>query len=186
MKQLISPSVVDLITEADSKKRQTVEERIERRLDVLREWLRDGIPAGKIVPKSLNAARTWNDPEIGIMPIASPNEFTSTHNLHGNLVRDVAGLLTALKKRLDKPQYTVKSPSIASASKFDRKSFDRQLEVAVSQWHAERDQHLQEKRRADAAEARNIVLLDENKRKDEVIADLRRQLAKHARLRVVK
>ncbi|MBX3488608.1 hypothetical protein [Parvibaculum sp.] len=177
-------TVTDLVAEAGLK-RQTVEQRIERRLEVLREWLREGIPAGKVIPKSLKAARVWDDVELGILPIVSPNEFTTTHTLHGSLVRDVAGLLTALKNRFGKSKGQSTLVPVATTTKFDRKAFDRQLEAAVSQWHSERDQRLHEKKRADAAEIRSIMLLEENKQKDELIADLRRQLATHKGLKVV-
>ena len=177
-------SVTDLVA-GTAPGRQTVEQRIERRLEVLREWLRDGVPAGESIPASLKAARVWENTELGILPIASPNEFTTTHHLHGNRVRDIGGLLTELKKRFDRPASASSPKSSAAAAKFDRKAFERQLEAAVSQWHAERDQRLHEKRRADAAEARSVLLLEENARKDALIADLQRQLASHHGLRVV-
>jgi len=165
--------------------RQTVEQRIERRLEVLRKWLRDGVPAGESIPASLKAARVWENAELGILPIASPNEFTTTHHLHGSRVRDIGGLLTELRKRFDRPTVASSPRSSAAAAKFDRKAFERQLEAAVSQWHVERSQRLHEKRRADAAEARSLLLLEENARKDALIADLQRQLALHHGLRVV-
>ena len=178
-------NVTDLVA-GTAPVRQTVEQRIERRLEVLREWLRDGVPADESIPASLKAARVWENAELGILPIASPNEFTTTHHLHGNRVRDIGGLLTELKKRFDRPGGSASSPrSSAAAAKFDRKAHERQLEAAVSQWHAERDQRLHEKRRADAAEARSVLLLEENARKDALIADLQRQLASHNGLRVV-
>jgi len=176
--------VTDLVA-GTAPRRQTVEQRIERRLEVLRGWLRDGVPAGESIPASLKAARVWESAELGILPIASPNEFTTTHNLHGNRVRDIGGLLTELKRRFDRPASTSPTRSTAAAAKFDRKAHERQLEAVVSQWHAERDQRLHEKRRADAAEARSVLLLEENARKDALIADLQRQLASHHGLRVV-
>ena len=166
-------------------RRQTVEQRIERRLEVLREWLRDGVPAGESIPANLKAVRVWDDAKLGILPIASPNEFTTTHHLHGNRVRDIGGLLSELKKRFDRPVSASSACSSAAAARFDRKAFERQLEAAVSQWHAERDQRLHEKRRADAAEARSVLLLEENARKDALIADLQRQLASRDGLRVI-
>lgn len=177
-------NVTDLVAGAASR-RQSVEQRIERRLDVLREWLRDGVPAGESVPANLKAARVWENAELGIVPIASPNEFTTTHHLHGNRVRDIAGLLTELRKRFDRPAGKSSTRSSAAAARFDRKAFDRQLEAAVSQWHSERDRRLHEKRRADAAEARSVLLLEENARKDALIADLQRRLAGLQGLRVV-
>ncbi len=166
-------------------KRQTVEQRIEKKLEVLREWLRDGVPVGESIPTSLKAARVWESAELGILPIASPNEFTTTHHLHGNKVRDIGSLLTELRKRFDRPASASPTRSSTTATRFDRKAFDRQLAAAVSKWHAERDQRLHEKRRADAAEARSVMLLEENAQKDSIIADLQRQLASRDGLRVV-
>lgn len=176
--------VVDFIVGAAAPKSQTIGQRIERRLEILRHWLRDGIPAGKAIPRSLNAARLWEDAGLDIQPIKSPNEFTTTHHEHGQSVRDIAGLLTALRNRYGRPVKPLASRP-ASAAQFDRRAFDRALEAAVSQWHTERDQRLEEKKRADSAESRSVMLLDENVHKDQLIADLRRQLAAQKGLRIV-
>lgn len=164
--------------------RQSVEARIERRLALLREWLREGIPVGKVVPKSLAEARAWDDAELGIVSIVSPNEFTTTHPTFGARVQDIASLLTALKKKFKQPA-TVSSRSSSPALKFDRSALERQLVAVVSQWHAERDQRQNEKRRADSAEFRSAMLLKEVDKKDDLIADLRRQLAAKQGLRAV-
>lgn len=177
-------SLSDLVADATSKP-QSVEQRIERRLEVLRSWHNDGVPADQAIPGSLKAVRVWEDAKLGIMPIASPNEFTTTHHLHGSTVRDIGGLLTALKKRFDRPAKSPSTRTSGAAAAFDRKAFDRQLQAAVSQWHSERDQKLNEKRRADAAEARSVMLLEEITHKDSIIADLQRQLAARDGLRVV-
>lgn len=163
---------------------QTVAKRIERRLEVLRLWLSDGIPLGKTIPSSLNATRLWKDQELGIESIRSPNDFTMTHHVHGRSVRDIAGLLTALRDRYGRPKKTRASHQ-AQVTKFDRIAIERALEAAVSQWHAERDQHLEGARSAASAEARSLMLLEENADKDRLIADLRRQLAVHQGLRVI-
>ncbi len=180
-----SPSPLsDLVADAGLKP-QSVEQRIARRLEVLRDWLSEGVPAGHSIPRSLKAARVWEDAELGIMPIASPNEFTTTHHQHGGMVRDIAGLLTALKKQFERPAKTSSTRSSGADATFDRKAFDAQLVAVISQWHAERDQRLHEKRRADAAEARSVMLLEDNSQKDVIIADLQRQLAARDGLRVV-
>lgn len=176
--------LTDLLTQGGPRK-PTIEQRIDRRLEVLQSWLRDGIPAGKSIPKDLKAARVWEDPELGIARIASPNEFTSTHHLHGPAVREIAAVLTQLRERFNRPKTASADSAKAPSTKFDRRAFERQLERVVSQWHSERDSRLHEKKRADAAEARSTVLLQENKEKDELIADLRRQLVARTGLRVV-
>ena len=178
--------VTDLIARGSTTK-QTVEMRVERRLEVLRDWDRDGPPLGKRIPGSLNEARLWDDPELGILPISSPNEFTQSHAILGERIRHIAGLLTKLGKRhaLPKGKRKPRAAQSGSASIFDRKAHDRQLEAAVSQWHAERDRAVAAGTRADAAEARSIALLEENAAKDRLIADLRGQIARREGLRSV-
>lgn len=176
--------LTDLLAQGGARK-LTIEQRIDRRLEVLRSWLRDGIPAGKSIPKNLKAARVWEDPELGIARIASPNEFTSSHHLHGPAVREIAAVLTQLKKRFHRPKTASASSAQALSTRFDRTAYERQLERVVSQWHSERDLRLNEKKRADAAEARSIMLLQESAEKDELIADLRRQLVARKGLRAV-
>lgn len=177
-------AVIDLLAPTGTKP-QTVQERIERRLVVLRGWLKDGIPPGKVIPGSLTAARKWDDPELEIQKISSPNEFTTTHPQHRKLVTDVAGLLTALKKRYARPTTSSRAQKPAPTEKFDRSAFDRQLAAATSQWHSERAQRIQEKDRADAANARSLMVLQENAQLEKLIADLRRQLAARKGLRAV-
>lgn len=179
-----SNDVSDLVAKS-VESRQSIEDRIESRITILKDWLHEGIPMGKAVPKSLTAARVWDDADLGILPIASPNEFTTTHQVHGPLVRDIAGLLSDLKKKFCRPSSAGRQKALNSTGKYDRKAHDRQLEAAVNQWHTERDGRLLEKKRADAADARSIMLLKENAEKDEIIADLRRQLAAKQGLRVV-
>lgn len=164
----------------------SVKERIERRLEVLRDWLKEGVPTGKVVPPSLTVAREWNDPELGIIPISSPNEFTTTVKCpNRKLVADVKGLLTELRKRYSKPARAAARRS-AQTEKFDRRAYDRLLEEATSQWHSERDQRLQEKKRADSADARSVALLEEIAQKDQLIADLRREIGAQKGLKAVR
>ena len=180
-----SPSTVtDLLAPIEAAP-QSVQARLEGRLGVLRDWLRNGIPPGKVVPRSLTAAREWSEPELGIQRIGSPNEFTTTHPQHGKLVADLAGLLTELRKRYSRPESTSRARKSVPTEKFDRAAFDRQLAAATSQWHSERAQRMQEKDRADAANARSLTLLEENAQMEKLIADLRSQLATHKKLRAV-
>lgn len=164
----------------------TVRQRIETRLEVLQSWLRDGVPDGQRAPTSLKQVRVWKDLKLGISPISSPNEFTKTHHLHGPMVREIADLLTALRKGSGDRQATHPPMQPALVEVFDRRAFDRQLVAAVSQWHAERDHKLREQRRAAAAEARCELMLEEMAKKDGLIADLRSQLSRHKRLSAVK
>lgn len=176
-------TVVDLL--ASGPERSTVEQRIERRLEVLRMWLADGVPFGQEAPKNLATARRWEEHSLQIAAIASPNDFTQNHPRFGERVREIARLLTAIHKRYGAPSGTTRGPATPPTAAFDRRAHERQLEKLVTQWHAERDRSLAEKVRADASEARSVMLLDENAHKDKLIADLRRQLAERQGLRVV-
>ena len=184
MKELETTSVA--LFDGNFKQRQTVKQRIERRLEVLRAWLREGIPAGKAIPKNLTAVRLWEDADLRISPIVSPNEFTTTHHLHGPLVYDTAGLLTSLKRRYDRPGSSSQARATDIPAKFDRRAHERELASAISQWQALREKQLSEKSRADGAEARSYLLLEENAQKDELIADLRRQLTESGGLKLAK
>ena len=180
-----SPSTVtDLLTSTGAA-HPSVQARLEQRLGVLRDWLKNGIPPGKVVPRSLTAAREWSEPELGIQRISSPNEFTKTHPHHGRLVTDLAGLLTELHKRYSRPETASRVRKSVPTEKFDRTAFERLLAAATSQWHSERAQRMQEKDRADAAHARSLTLLEENAQMEKLIADLRRQLATRKNLRAV-
>ncbi len=183
MSRAASP-VADLLAPAGATP-HSVQDRIERRLVVLRSWLKEGIPPGKVVPRSLTAAREWSDPDIGIQKISSPNEFTTTHPQHRKLVADVAGLLTELRKRYSRPASSSRAKRSAPTEKFDRSAFNRLLEEAISQWHSERAQRIQEKDRADAAQSRSLMLLEENAQMEKLIADLRRQLVARKGLKAV-
>lgn len=179
-----STQVTDLLVQGSSSPK-SVKERIERRLEVLREWLSEGIPPGKAIPSSLTAAREWDDEELRIQRISSPNEFTKTHHQYRQLVTDVAALLTELRRRYSRPTSKSTRRSLDPTEKFDKNSHQRQLANAVSQWHTERAQHLHEKNRADASDARSVALREENAQMEKLIADLRRQLAKHKGLKAV-
>lgn len=179
-----APEVTDLVA-CGQARGVSVRDRIERRLEVLRLWLKEGVPQGKLVPASLTAAREWHDEELGIWPIKSPNDFTKTRSPYGKQVTDIAGLLTLLRERYTKAAVKKAARKLAAVSKFDRQAHDRQLASVTSQWHSERSARLQEKERADAAQARSVQLLEENTKLESLIADLRRQLTARGSLKVV-
>ena len=181
----VDGSVTDLVADQVARP-PSVEQRIQRRIEVLREWLEAGIPLGKALPTGLTAAREWEDKELGIRRIASPNEFTTTHHLHGRLVASVSGLLTDLRNKYTKPSARRRSTDGGKQStKFDRQAFEDSLTNAVSQWHTERDKNASEKKRADSAEALCAIYLEEINQRDAVIAGLRAELAERRGLRAV-
>jgi len=192
----MSENVHHLIT-LSSPSIQSVAQRIERRITVLSLWQKDGVPPYQVVPSSLNEARKWHDVDLEILPIGSASDFAMTHPIHGKRIQLIQKLLEELMQYQARPRKVRGSRNGAATSKLvssqevaadriERSKMEQQLVTAVSQWHAERDQRLAEKRRADSAEGRSIQLLHENAQKDTIISDLRRQLSASSTLKVVK
>ena len=80
-------------------RREHVHRQLERRREVLAEWVATGIsslPEGTGVPVSLNQVRRWEDARLGISSIGSPSSCTTTHRVHGAVVRDIDRLLREL------------------------------------------------------------------------------------------
>ena len=80
-------------------RREHIQRQLERRREVLAGWAELGdssLPDGTSVPVSLNQVRLWDDPRLGISRIGSPSSFTTTHRVHGAVVRDIDRLLGEL------------------------------------------------------------------------------------------
>ena len=80
----------------NSERREHVHRQLERRREVLAEWVETGVsslPEGTGVPVSLNQVRRWEDARLGISSIGSPSSCTTTHRVHGAVVRDIDRLL---------------------------------------------------------------------------------------------
>ena len=78
---------------------ERVRRQIRIRLETLRKWSSDGVPAGQALPGSLNQLRRWEAPALRICPIGSSSTFTTTHPEHGPSVRKLSEILDALIKR---------------------------------------------------------------------------------------
>ncbi|WP_237152356.1 hypothetical protein [Oryzibacter oryziterrae] len=170
--------IVDLLVRSQPI-RSSIIDRIERRITVLSEWVKAGVPQEKhcSVPKSLRAAKDWEDPELGISRIASPNDFTQRHPVYGTRVREIARLLTELNKSTRRPGVQHIAPSSATTI-FDKQEAKRQLEQVVSQWHSERHLREIEQKRTESAQRRAASALQEN-------AELRRKLAVYERPAII-
>lgn len=170
------------IQSVQSDRAPTIQSRLDRRISVLRDWLDNGVPAGFAVPTSLTKARLWENSELGIIRISSPNEFTTGHAHYGESISTIGDLLSKLRQRTLKPRGSKRAESVVlegvPRSKSDFLSSKRALEEAVSQWHRHRDQVIHEKDRADAAEARILLLQEECRKLEMQLAELRRDLAK--------
>ena len=79
-----------------------VHQQLERRREVLAQWTELGfssLPEGTSVPVSLNQVRQWEDVCLGISRIGSASSFTTTHRVHGAVVRDIDRLLRELAEQ---------------------------------------------------------------------------------------
>jgi hypothetical protein len=177
--------VHDLVASAGSN-RSSIEDRVETRLVVLREWKEKGLPLGAQIPESLTAVRLWNDPNLGILKISSPNEFTRNHPRVGQGVREIDSILAHLRAlyALPSTKQRVRRPS--AAIRTDPEATEKQLQAAISQWHTQRSERRAAERRAKAAEARNLLLIKDLSDRDRTIAELTAQLASSSPLRSVK
>lgn len=169
---------MDLLARAQPT-RSSVKDRIERRIAVLSEWVEMGVPLEKrcSVPLSLRAARDWQDAELEITRIASPNEFSQKHPIHGVGVREIARLLTELNKKSQSPKAPLIAPSSATKA-FDKREAKRQLEQVVSQWHSAQHSREAEQKRAESAERRAKIIEREN-------AELRRRLTAYEKPTII-
>lgn len=79
---------------------------IEKRLDVLSRWFKNGVPEGYALPSSLNKVREWNDQELGIEKIGSPSSFTTGHKAYGRLVTKISKVLIKLNAPTKKKKQT--------------------------------------------------------------------------------
>ena len=119
---------------SNAKRHVTVCEQIERRAVVLDTWIREGVPEGQSVPASLNQARTWDAPSLGIKPIGSSRTFTTTHRAHGPQVRHIAKLLHELAPKHRIPRTGQKK--LARESRAQRESIQRMFVAAANQYAA--------------------------------------------------
>lgn len=114
----------------------TIKERLERRLEVLSRWERNGPPKGRTPPKSKSDLLGWSDEGLGIEPIGHRNACTLNHPQNGALVRECTRLMTDLAGR---------RPRARSGTEADNKRLRQELRLAkdeitklVGQWHTAR------------------------------------------------
>lgn len=161
-------------------------ERVLRRLRLLRQWRREGIPPGYLgrLPASLNDARRWNAPELGIFPIGSKSDFVTVHMEWGGDVREIHALLKELRSMYQPVRKRKSSRSEAVEARQESERRGILLEQLAAQWHEAREASLNALREvsagaasyADLKEQYEIVLRTLANREQEIIF-LRRQLA---------
>jgi hypothetical protein len=136
----------------------SIEERIARKLEVLREWTQNGVPVEHLgsMPRSLRDARTWEDVKLNVYKIGSPNEFVKTHDRWGEslvqIERCIFDLVEAYRvnRVLPKKSRKVEKP----ANEVELISLREQMRNLVRQWNEAREEADSWKGKAVSAERR--------------------------------
>ena len=115
----LSAIAVPFSTMNNRERHEQVRGQIAARLELLQRWRADGVPEDRVLPRSLNQVRCWDDPDLGISRIGSPASFTTKHREHGASVRAIAEVLEVLLKR--EREAKPKEPSLASQLKDERR-----------------------------------------------------------------
>jgi hypothetical protein len=155
----------------------SLQQRVQRRREVLQQWLDKGIPHDQLdsLPTSLNAARKWDDPAMGIFPIGSPNNFTTSHPEVGGDVEAIADLIGKLHAKIKRPARKRKAPG--SQPTISAKEVEQAVRALISQWHVAREEAQRQKERADRAEKHRDLAREELRAKEVEVAELRRRLS---------
>jgi hypothetical protein len=164
---------------SDSGGRPTkVEDRVKRRVKLLEKWTAEGVPQDRLrtLPTSLRDAREWDDIELGIEPISSPNEFTTTHPGWGSSVAKIGALLRGLHARNRPPQRKKSSRQEATDSRGEVDRLTILLQRVTSQWHSARQAATKAAADAEYHEAVSEDLKGQLARKEEDLANVRRAM----------
>jgi hypothetical protein len=165
-------------------------DRIARKRHILESWVKDGVPVEKLngMPRSLRDARPWQDTELGLYAIGSPNDFTKTHPLWGDDVSNIEVSIAALRARylVKKPKPAERPAAKSSHINFGLAELVKEKDMLVRQWNEARMEAADWMSRAGSAEGRlrrTKNALDEARRE---VARLKEQLDRRTHLRVVK
>lgn len=163
-----------------------VGQRIKSIRELLKQWEDGGVPAGIIVPRSLNQLRVWDRlPDFGILPGFSKRDFNRKHSAWGSDVIAIDESLAKLKtarsaKRMYQPERVRRRKAESKLSELEQILFE-----VTAQWHRARDESetfemrkLQSDNKVAQRDAEIAVLKKEN-------ADLIRTLNPNQILRVV-
>lgn len=152
-----------------------LKDRVQKKRQVLQEWLDDKIPYGKGLPASLNEVRLWKDSELGLYRIGSPNNFTSIHPTVGEDVTAIAAILTKLKAKIKRGR--IKAHSAKKKPTISASEIEQALSVLVAQWHMAREEARKDRVRADNAERSRDIAREDCRQLREELAEIRRRMA---------
>jgi len=158
-------------------RRGSVADRVRRRLELLRGWNVEGVSAAYLdkLPTSLREVAKWEDRELGIWPIASPNDFTTRHRTWGKSVLEIETLIRQIAGRYIR-KAGGRPNNVAGTTSTEGKILLGQLEDAVSRWHAERESAAAAREKCVSAEGRVARLMRELGEKDALISELRKRI----------
>lgn len=160
----------------------SIDQRIERRIIVLSNWLANGVPPNKFdsLPISLNDAREWEDCDLDIERIPSPRSFTKVHpnKERGKNVVQIEKLLSDIREKWAEPRggkirgrlSRKKREAKSSAPWGNHSVCESCLEKFVNNYHII-------KSRLDDAQALNESEIHRLEEKDRQIARLTKELA---------
>lgn len=179
-------NVVALLSTAEPEGgRSSVASRIEKRVQLLRKWKKEGVPQDRLnaLPASLREAAQWDDQQHEIQPIRSPNDFTTTHPDWGRSVSEIKELLDALNSRRQLPKRKKSAGTAAASTRKEVQELKILLSRVTSQWHMARSAATAARDELEYEKALSADLKDEAGRlqaqldqKDSELAALRRRL----------
>jgi hypothetical protein len=154
----------------------SLQSRVQRKREILQLWLNDGVPHDKFLslPRSLTEARKWEDPELGIYAIGSPNNFTTRHREVGRDVQAIGALLTKLRDKVKLPPS--KARAVPRKPGISVKEIHQAMSALISQWHIAREEARKQRTRADVAEKHRDIARKELRDMEVELARLRRQV----------
>lgn len=136
---------------------------IKNKLAVLESYVADGVPENAFVPKSEAQFRLWEDSQIGLEKIGSPNTLNKPHNKPYK--EKALELIQELLKRKNRKE---KKRNLVDSLRAEIKEKNQLIEDLTGQWHfiSYELERLQKKYK------------HEIKRKDERIAELTKEIRK--------
>lgn len=90
----------------------SVTERLTRKVELLRQVRDEGVPLAIQVPLNLVELAEWEDENLNVYPIASPNDLSTNSPKYGKLAKEALDLLKAIQSGSE-PAKKEKRPTLA-------------------------------------------------------------------------
>jgi|SRR5579885_870708 chromosome condensin MukBEF ATPase and DNA-binding subunit MukB len=156
-------------------RKDAARQKIKSKIEVLERYASDikSIPEGACVPKNLAGFRLWEDEDLGLEKIGSPNTMDAPHN--AGLKKRALELIEKLAKKKDRKE---RRDKIVATQRAEIESLGRLVRELTNQFHATREALVRSQQSEKRLENRNEELAREN-------GELRRQLRTVTGLRPV-